>query len=299
MPSYTSDRPVHPLLLLKGSRLSILDSRWIVAGRQVVEGVMPSGGSVVGDSCGKSVIGVDFNARRTMRTDSGRNGSATPRAGSRTVKLLVETMEWVGWLILPVLLFLGARAWLKEFINPCVLSPEQARLAITNKIKGKSPRPRDRFRIVLCWLENDYDGCNTKTVEGAFSGIGGIELVRSARIVTAAGAADNWRPDMRKGTCKTLDDHEADLAIVGLVKESRKVLNLWFVSREGDGTLPRGDKPYVLKDVSLQEDFHEDLCAQITVEALRAVAPLADTEVRGQVLDKELIIATEKPRDST
>ena len=44
----------------------------------------------------------------------------------------------------------------------------------------------------------------------------------------------------------------------------------------------------------LQEDFREEFRAQVTIEALRAVAPLADTEVRGRVFEKELTIATGK-----
>ena len=117
-------------------------------------------------------------------------------------------------------------AWLKGFINQFLRSPQRARLTITNMIKAKSLRPSDRFRIVMCWLENDYSGTNTKTVEEAFSGMGGFELVRSAQIVAASGAADDWRPAMSKSTRKVLDQWNADLAIIGLVKKSGEALNL-------------------------------------------------------------------------
>ena len=135
---------------------------------------------------------------------------------------------------------------------------------------------------MLCWLENDDGGRDTKAVAEAFSGIGGIELVRSARIVAAAGAADDWRPAMREGAREVLDGWNADLAIVGLANKSGEALNLWFVPREGDGTLPRGDQPYELKNATLQEEFREDLRAQLAAEALRAVAPLAGTACRHQ-----------------
>ena len=147
---------------------------------------------------------------------------------------------------------------------------------------------------MLCWLGNDADGSAAKAVEQAFTDVEGVELLRSARIVKASGAADDWRPAIRKGARKVLDEWNADLAVVGSVKESGKALSLWFVPREGDGTLRRADRPYELKNVTLQEEFHEDLRVQLPAVALGAVAPLADTEVRGRVLEKELIEATEK-----
>ena len=46
--------------------------------------------------------------------------------------------------------------------------------------------------------------------------------------------------------------------------------------------------------MTLQEDFHDDLRAQLTAEALRVAAPLAETEMRGRVLEKGLNDVTEK-----
>ena len=174
-------------------------------------------------------------------------------------------------------------------------------MAITNSLfaiktgfRTEPASPEDRFRFVLCWLEDDTTGRDTKTVGQAFTGVEGVELVRSARIVKASGAADDWRPAMRKGARKVLDEWSADLAVVGSVKESGKALNLWFVPREGDGTLRRADRPYELKSTTIQKQFHEDLQEQLAAVALGAVAPLADTEVRGRVLENELTAATEK-----
>ena len=91
-----------------------------------------------------------------------------------------------------------------------------------------------------------------------------------------------------------LETWNADLAVVGSVKDPGKALSLWFVPREGDGTLRRGDRPYELVNVRLQGDFHDHLRAQLTAEALRVAAPLAGTEMRGQVLEKGLNGVTEK-----
>ena len=205
------------------------------------------------------------------------------------MELLKQPIVWIGGIFVGVL-----AAWLKGFLNQFLPAPQRVWLGIKNLFLNGSSRPEGRFRFVLCWLKNDDSGRDTTTAEQAFSGIEGIELVRSARIVAASGAADYWRPAMREDAREVLDKWNADLAIIGLVKESRRALNLWFVPREGDGTLPRADKPYELKNVTLQEEFHEDLRAQLATEALRAVAPLADTEVRGQVLEKELGGATRK-----
>ena len=205
------------------------------------------------------------------------------------MKLLKQPAAWLGGIFVGVL-----AAWLMGFLGQFLPPSQWVWLGITNSFETKTPRLEDGFRFVLCWLEDDTSGRDTKTVEQAFAGIEGVELVRSAHIVKASGAADEWRPAMRKGARKVLDEWNADLAVVGLVKESGEALSLWFVPREGDGTLHRADQPYELKNVMLPEEFHEDLRAQLAAEALRAVAPLADTEVRGQVLKKGLIAATGK-----
>ena len=119
-------------------------------------------------------------------------------------------------------------AWLKGFLNQ-FLPPQRAWLAIANSLlaittgfRTEPPSPEDRFRVVLCWLEDDTTGRDTKAVGQAFTGVEGVELIRSARIVKASGAADDWRPAMSKGTRKVLDKWNADLAVVGSVKEAGK-----------------------------------------------------------------------------
>lgn len=188
--------------------------------------------------------------------------------------------------------FIGA--WLGGVFNEFVWSPGRTLLGAANLFRAKQEGPEDRFRFVLCWLQNDKDGKDTRIVAQAFRSIQGVSLVRSAQVVEASGAADDWRPDMLSNARAVLERWNADLAVVGVVKEPGKVLSLWFVTRTGDGTLERGDEPYVLKDATLGKDFHDDLQAQLAAAALTAVTPLADTTVRRRVLRGELRTATEK-----
>ena len=184
--------------------------------------------------------------------------------------------------------------WLKGFFNQFLPSPPRTRCALANVLQTTPPPREDGFRIVLCWLENDPSGSDTRNVAQAFTGLDGITLARSARIVAASGAGDDWRPAMRQKTRAVLDVWNADLAVVGLVKRPGKVLSLWFLPRLGEGTLRRGDDPYTLEHVTLGDDFHDDLVAQITATTLTSVAPLADNEARGLMVQTELQAITEK-----
>ncbi len=196
---------------------------------------------------------------------------------------------WIRGIVAVVLV-----AWLMSFLE-VVPPPQQVWLSITNAFKARPPLSETRFRLVLCLLENDRSGRDTNTVTEAFTSIEGIELVREYSVVSApAGAADDWRPAIRKSAHAVLKKWNADVAVVGSVKDPGKALNLWFVPREGDGTLRRGDLPYELVNVTLQKDFHDDLRAQLTAEALRVAAPIARTEIRGRVLEKGLNDVTEK-----
>ena len=78
---------------------------------------------------------------------------------------------------------------LKQFVPP----PAQALLALKNARIRSPRRPDTGFRIVLCWLEKDRTGSDTGNVEDAFVNVGGVTLERSARTVTASGAANDWR----------------------------------------------------------------------------------------------------------
>ena len=202
-------------------------------------------------------------------------------------------MEWLGGIVGVVLATLIA-TWLLGFLNRFAPSPGRSSLAVANLLRAKSQRSEDRFRFVLCWLENDSKGDDTSVVAQAFSSVPGVTLVRSARIVKASGAADDWRPAMQTTARAVLERWSADLAVVGLVKKPGEALSLWFVLRSGDGTLSRGDQPYELDRSTLGLDFHDDLRAQLTAMALATVAPLTDTEVRGKILEEGLKEVTEK-----
>ena len=188
----------------------------------------------------------------------------------------------------------GLVAWWMGFLKEYLPGPKRVMLSIQNFLRTPAQGAGDRFRIVLCWLENDPDGDNTAHVEEAFASVEGATLVRSARIVRASGAAVDWREAMQRDARSVLDDWNADLAVVGLVKQSGEALSLWFVPRSGEGSLGRGDNPYELDRATLGPDFHEDLGAELTAVALVAVAPLADAATRGQVLDRGLREAIEK-----
>ena len=207
-------------------------------------------------------------------------------------------MEWIGDVIGTVVIagaaVTAAAAWLTGFLNQLLPSPARTRLALTNFFRARPPRREDGFRIVLCWLEEDPNGASTRNVARAFTGLDGIGLVRSARMLTASGAGDAWRPAMQESARAVLQHWDADLAVVGLVKKPGEVLTLWFVPRLGEGTLRRGDHSYTLENVTLGSDFHNDLREEITATALATVAPLADNEARSQVAQKGLTDASRK-----
>lgn len=185
-------------------------------------------------------------------------------------------------------------AWLAGFLDEYLPPPARAQLAITNFLSKPTQRHEDRLRIVLCWLKNDR-GKDGETVARAFTGVHGIDLVRSARLVAAGGAGDDWIPAMREKARRALSAWHADLAIVGLVKKSDESLSLWFVRRSGEDTLRHADQvTYTLTDVTLGADFHEDLNAQLVATALEAVTPLATAEALGQALEKMLRDAATK-----
>ncbi len=93
---------------------------------------------------------------------------------------------------------------------------------------------------------------------------------------------------MRKGARTALDNWNADVAIVGSVKKPGETLSLWFVPRTADETVDHRNPTYHLNDVMIGDNFRDELRAQLTAEALTAVATFTDTEARGQVLESGL-----------
>lgn len=184
--------------------------------------------------------------------------------------------------------------WFSPALVEDVPSPQRLLLRVQNALPTEPTRAQGSFRVVLCWLENDWSGKDTRNVEDAFSGIEGITLAVSAEKITASGAADEWRPAMQRRTREVLEKWNADVAVVGRVKQSGETLALWFVPRQGQGTLRRGDRPYALEEATLGADFHEDLRTQLAVMAWNAVAPRADAEPRARLFETRLQAATDK-----
>lgn len=184
--------------------------------------------------------------------------------------------------------------WSSRFLDEVLPPPARVVLALENFLRGEGQRLEDRFRVVVCWLENDRNGDNTKFVEPAFVDIEGVTVVRSAREVKASGAGADWPDAMQRHSRSVMQKFNADLAVAGLVKKSGKALSLWIVPRSGSGTLIRGDNPYGLETGSLGSDFHEHFRLQLTTAALVALAPLAETRLRSKVLEEGLRTVTEQ-----
>lgn len=65
--------------------------------------------------------------------------------------------------------------WFRNFLAVLVPSPQRTTLALRNLVVARPPA-RDRVRVVLGWLDNDYKGSNTTAVSTTFAEIKGIEL---------------------------------------------------------------------------------------------------------------------------
>ena len=152
------------------------------------------------------------------------------------------------------------------------------------------------FRFVLCWLDDDPTGTHGDSIEASFRDVGGVKLFRSAVQVSADGARDDWEEPMSTRARQILEDWDADLAIVGSANvptddAPRDVkFSLWFVPREGKGTLHYGNqRRYKLDDGILGvKDFHFDLREQLELFAWTAVAPAVNDHDQGRVLDSRL-----------
>ena len=184
--------------------------------------------------------------------------------------------------------------WFSAAFVHAVPSPQRFFLGIKNFFSATPSRLKDSFRIVICWLENDWSGEETRRVEDAFAGVAGITLIVSEKKISARGAADEWRPAMQQNALAELERWNADVVIAGAVKKSGEALALWFVPRFGRGTLDRADRHYTLELGTLGTDFQEDIEAQLVAMAWTQLASLADTKSRGHVSKKGLLTGIEK-----
>ena len=110
-------------------------------------------------------------------------------------------MKWLGTITTSVITTL-VTVWFSEGFVQIVPSPALLSLRVKNALSATPSRTDESFRIVLCWLENDWTGEDTRNVEDAFSGVAGITLVVSDEDISASGAADEWRPAMQRGAVR-------------------------------------------------------------------------------------------------
>ena len=122
--------------------------------------------------------------------------------------------KWFRWLLMGILASAGA--WWTLFVNEYVPGPERAVLMLEEVWEGQPQAVDGRFRIVLCWLDNDPRGHNTRYVAQAFTSVEGVTLVRASKIVKGSGAAEDWREAMQKDARAVLEKRAGDLAVVGL-----------------------------------------------------------------------------------
>lgn len=184
------------------------------------------------------------------------------------MKWIDDSLIWISGILL---VFLGA--WSRSFLAILVPSPQRTILALRNLVFPKPPA-QDRVRVVLGWLDNDYKGNNATAASVAFTEIEGIELCRSACIVSASGAADEWRPAMRRKARDLLRAWHADIAVVGRVDKDGDVLSLWFINSGDNDTLADTSSiPYTLRFNRLPNEFVDDLKVQICALVLALATP--------------------------
>ena len=209
-------------------------------------------------------------------------------------------MTWLEGGILSIGLFVGGilvvflRSWFRNFIAIFAPSPQRAFLALKNFLTRR-PSAGERVRFILGWLDNDYSGINTLSVSTKFAEIEGIELRRSARMVSASGAADEWRATMRRKGKDLLRAWHADIAIVGRVDKDGDAVSLWFVSSGDNDTLAdTTSNPYSLRLNRLPDQFVDDLIVQIQALVLTLAIPKAKDDSRRQLGLQQLKAAVPK-----
>lgn len=195
------------------------------------------------------------------------------------------------WIAAVFVVFLGA--WLRNLLSALFPSPQRAILALKNLVLHRPPA-RNQVRLVLGWLDNDYEGNNTTAVSATFAEIEGIELCRSARIVSAIGAADEWRADMRRKSKNLLAAWHADIAVVGRVDKDGDALSLWFVNSYDNTLAETSNNPYLLRFNRLADDFVDHFHVQLRALALALAIPKAMSDGRLQLDLRQLKAAVPK-----
>ena len=212
-----------------------------------------------------------------------------PRAQRSSMSWLQDGTFWLAAVFVAF-----AAAWLRNLLSAVVPGPQRTILALKN-LAAPNARSQDRVRIVLASLANDPNGNNANAVSATFAEIEGIELWRSARIVSASGAADAWRPAMRRRAEHLLRAWHADIAVVGRVDKDGDVLSLWFVSTANDDTLAdTSNNTYALNLNRLPDNFVDHLHVQIRALVLTLVIPRTRNDDSRAIGLRELAAAVPK-----
>ena len=201
--------------------------------------------------------------------------STKPAAASRS-------RHWL-W---PAIFVPLALVWSTGIVNQLVPAlPSPARVQQFFENVGKADTIEDSFRIVLCWLQYDA-GANTKQVESAFYDLGGVDLVTSHRVVAASAAKDRREPILVKRALAVMNDWNADLALVGVVRHSSQSASLWFVSRHGRRIEKRFD--YDLADMNAEGELRKAIQSQLTATVLGILAESGGSEARHATVVEQL-----------
>ena len=113
--------------------------------------------------------------------------------------------------------------WFSEALVQIVPSPQRLALRVQNALSASPSRTDESFRIVLCWLENDWSGNDTRNVEDAFSDI--------------ALALDIVNHFARQGA-PILPVHDSFLVQARYQDELRHVMNQAYAHHTGGFTCP-------------------------------------------------------------
>ena len=132
----------------------------------------------------------DFDEQRRARDPADSHGARSPSFepskhadnGSHQVAAdqepsgeRVHPMTWISgpavWIggIVAAAFAAAFAAWIMLFLQ-FLPPPQQVWLRIANASKARPPLSETRFRLVLCWLENDRSGRDTGTVGGGIYG---------------------------------------------------------------------------------------------------------------------------------
>ena len=186
----------------------------------------------------------------------------------------------------------GLIGWCISIVQPP--PTERIRLAFSNVGEEFAIQDHGKVRIVLTWLGEDVSGTDTQNVADALAKIESIALRRSARTVRASGAGLEWRDEMKRRARDILNAWNADLAIVGRVKKSKEVMNIWLVPNYGDGTLNENTEVYTLENVTLKRRFDDAVQQQLVSVLLTEVARLEHLSDSAEDLKSDLTELIEK-----